>query len=102
MGMCCYVGRRASSMDQLATQLLATCLQFPANLVVTDVQVSPATLTLQVARDAPSARCPLCQQHSDRVHGRLTFLYPAYSNTVSLSSRSTFGDRRLPYQYRSY
>ena len=59
-------------MDQLAAQLLSTCLQFPANLVISDVQVSPVRLTLQVACAAASARCPLCQQLSERVHGRYT------------------------------
>lgn len=59
-------------MDQPVTHLLSMCLQFPVSLVITDVQVRPATLTLQVACDAPLAPCPLCQQLSDRVHSRYT------------------------------
>ena len=59
-------------MDQPVTDLLSRCLQFPVNLVITDVQVRSATLTLQVACDTPTAPCPLCQQLSDRVHSRYT------------------------------
>lgn len=57
-------------MDQLGTQLLSSCLQFPANLVIIDVQMTAARVSIQMTCDSPTVRCPLCQQLADRVHGQ--------------------------------
>lgn len=67
-------------MDQLATQLLSTCLQFPANLVISDVEMSSDRLTLQVA---------LTLSHSN---GQTE----AQVNKLKLVKRQMYGRAKLP------
>jgi transposase len=43
---------------------------FPEEIVISSVQASPTEVVLHIACQRPCAACPLCQQPSERVHGR--------------------------------
>ncbi len=58
------------SMDQDQLRILASCLRFPENLIVTDVSPTANSLEVHLACQDLAAACPLCQQRSERVHSR--------------------------------
>src|SRR6266699_2710937 len=58
------------------TETLASWFLLPDNIAVEAVYPTKSRLTLQIACTQKSASCPLCQQSSERIHGR-------YSRTVA-------------------
>jgi transposase len=57
-------------MDQDQLRILTSCLDFPENLVITNVAPTVTYLELHLACQNPVAACPLCQQCSEQVHSR--------------------------------
>ncbi len=54
------------------TETLAALFLLPENIVVEAVYPTRSRLTLQISCTRKSASCPLCQQSSERIHGRYT------------------------------
>jgi len=57
-------------MGSLDAALLASLLLLPDDLAIEAVFPTPTHLTVQVTCRRESACCPLCQQPSERIHGR--------------------------------
>jgi transposase len=53
-----------------ATDTLAALFLLPENIAVEAVYPTKSRLTLQISCTRKSAFCPVCQQSSERVHGR--------------------------------
>jgi transposase len=53
-----------------ATETLASLFLLPENIAVEAVYPTKSRLTLQISCTRKSASCPVCQQSSERVHGR--------------------------------
>src|SRR5260370_28933634 len=51
-------------------ETLASLLPLPENIAVEAVYPTKSRLTLQISCTLNSASCPLCQQSSERIHGR--------------------------------
>jgi transposase len=52
------------------TETLAALFLFPENIAVEAVYPTKIRLTLQISCTLKSAFCPLCQQSSERIHGK--------------------------------
>src|SRR6266702_8734683 len=52
------------------TATLASLFLLPENIAVEAVYPTKSRLTLQISCTLKSASCPLCQQPSERIHGR--------------------------------
>src|SRR5260370_18324447 len=57
-----------SSLEERET--LASLFLLPDNIAVEAVYPTKSRLTLQISCTLKSASCPICQQSSERVHGR--------------------------------
>jgi len=57
-----------SALEDTAT--LASLFLLPENIVVEAVYPTKGRLTLQISCTLKSASCPLCQQSSERIHGK--------------------------------
>ncbi len=57
-------------MRALDTKILSSLFLLPENIVVEAVSPIKSRLTLQISCRQKSASCPLCQQASERIHGR--------------------------------
>jgi transposase len=55
-------------MGHAEMEILASCLRLPDNLLVVEVSPTARCLEVQIACRGLAAACPLCQQHSERVH----------------------------------
>ena len=53
-----------------ATETLAALFLLPENIAVEAVYPTKSRLTLQISCTRKSASCPLCQQFSERIHGK--------------------------------
>src|SRR5260370_37070112 len=51
-------------------ETLASLFLLPENIAVEAVYPTKSRLTLQISCTLKSASCPLCQQSSERIHGR--------------------------------
>src|SRR5262249_3331962 len=65
-----FGARRVASMSPVEMEILSSCLCFPENLLITAVAPTATSLTVQIACQDKTATCPLCQQCSERIHGR--------------------------------
>src|SRR2546421_1838681 len=52
------------------TETLAALFLLPENIAVEAVYPTKSRLTLQISCTLKSASCPICQQSSERIHGR--------------------------------
>ncbi|HEY7415894.1 MAG TPA: ISL3 family transposase, partial [Ktedonobacteraceae bacterium] len=57
-------------MSVVEKGILSSCLCLPETIDIASIAPSAACLMVQVASHALTARCPLCQQVSERIHDR--------------------------------
>jgi transposase len=57
-------------MNSVDTELLASLFLLPDTIAVEAVYPTGSRLTLQISCTLKSASCPLCQQSSERIHGK--------------------------------
>jgi len=57
-------------MNRADLEVLSSCFALPENMVITAIYPTALIVTVDLACDDPTARCPLCQQLSERVHSK--------------------------------